>query len=647
MWSLGVVLFVMVYGFAPFQPMGSYANEPIEKIVCAGFHPQVLKGYGPWFPASMPRSSECRDLISRLLERDPAVRITAAEALMHPWLTSAPVAKCPFDPLLLSSIKRFQANSLLKMQLIRLFSKYVLSDTDIETLRDQFKRMDTDGDGYITAQEIFSVAKAVSLLLPEGQEAAKSLQEESDRLKRRVQANLQLIENAPTLMNGEGSDEVDATSSTNSNDVREDTEVLGRKRRASLANVLSAAAMTAAAVTAAVNGPKQPDTQFKGELSAALEGAHPGLKRVKTSEIADQGVDSASPDTLEAASHPLDTEHAGDESSSMSSFARRASLRPSWGRKTSLPMLETKESDTPSLVDLWTPTNSVESVPSLDKFSLGGLSRAAMPIVERIVSSGTAAMHEPLRDLIGWTVRASLEDAEAIVKRLDSDGDGKLTFDEVIAAAVHAKLMAKEERLWKIFRAMDTDNDGALSTEEIKQALLGCGMTLKTKVKRRIRKSTLRHLEAKTIDEGDESGSQSSEDSVDSEDSERKRETGKAREMDDDEEVMYSHRHPHRRRSSLGLTKQAALESIAMSASLPATIPPGILANLSSCERYESIGEDFNPDDWIEYEEDITEQEVFGPYLNERGLVQYERFLDLMEFVDFDLANVLQSDLGL
>lgn len=51
---------------------------------------------GPWFPADRPISRSAMDLIARLLETDIANRLTAKEALAHPWFGSAD--KQPLHP---------------------------------------------------------------------------------------------------------------------------------------------------------------------------------------------------------------------------------------------------------------------------------------------------------------------------------------------------------------------------------------------------------------------------------------------------------------------------------------------------------------------------------------------------------------------
>ncbi|TYZ59554.1 hypothetical protein PybrP1_009587 [[Pythium] brassicae (nom. inval.)] len=69
MFSAGVLLFEMVLGYAPFYPPSSCTYMPLE------------------FPRDCNASPQVRHLLSKLLQRDPALRLTASQALGHPWVT--------------------------------------------------------------------------------------------------------------------------------------------------------------------------------------------------------------------------------------------------------------------------------------------------------------------------------------------------------------------------------------------------------------------------------------------------------------------------------------------------------------------------------------------------------------------------------
>jgi len=91
MWSVGVIMFVMLFGYPPFyvdpnKYYGKNEASAIYKLIEKGFIPEIRQGYGPWFPKKVIVSDEARNLISLLLETDRAKRINAKEALLHPWI---------------------------------------------------------------------------------------------------------------------------------------------------------------------------------------------------------------------------------------------------------------------------------------------------------------------------------------------------------------------------------------------------------------------------------------------------------------------------------------------------------------------------------------------------------------------------------
>eukprot|EP01036_Dinobryon_divergens_P029898 gene29899-39068_t len=77
MWSLGVVVFVLLGGYMPFS--GATQAKLFRNIQLGvfEFHPAYWKDV----------SEEAKDLISSLIEVNPSRRLTADQALQHPWLT--------------------------------------------------------------------------------------------------------------------------------------------------------------------------------------------------------------------------------------------------------------------------------------------------------------------------------------------------------------------------------------------------------------------------------------------------------------------------------------------------------------------------------------------------------------------------------
>ncbi|KAJ3385887.1 hypothetical protein HDU84_001969 [Entophlyctis sp. JEL0112] len=77
-WSTGCVAFQLVYGRLPFV-------SPIKTSIL-GSKPKLV------FPDMYPVSEQGKAFIAALLQENPDMRPTAAEALEHPWLSGAPLA---------------------------------------------------------------------------------------------------------------------------------------------------------------------------------------------------------------------------------------------------------------------------------------------------------------------------------------------------------------------------------------------------------------------------------------------------------------------------------------------------------------------------------------------------------------------------
>ena len=72
MWSAGVVLYAMLYGTVPFK--ANNMSELQKMIIKAKY---TLKD---------DISASARDLLSKLLEKDPTKRLTIPQILVHDWL---------------------------------------------------------------------------------------------------------------------------------------------------------------------------------------------------------------------------------------------------------------------------------------------------------------------------------------------------------------------------------------------------------------------------------------------------------------------------------------------------------------------------------------------------------------------------------
>ncbi|XP_031260391.1 calcium-dependent protein kinase 20-like [Pistacia vera] len=143
-WSAGVIIYILLCGVPPFW-------DETEQ----GIFEQVLKGDLDFISEPWPTISDgAKDLVRRMLVRDPKKRLTAHEVLSHPWVQVHGVAPDkPLDSAVLSRLKQFSAMNKLKKIAIRVIAES-LSEEEIAGLKEMFKMIDTDNSGHITLEEL-------------------------------------------------------------------------------------------------------------------------------------------------------------------------------------------------------------------------------------------------------------------------------------------------------------------------------------------------------------------------------------------------------------------------------------------------------------------------------------------------------------
>ncbi|CAI0429761.1 unnamed protein product [Linum tenue] len=145
-WSIGVIAYILLCGSRPF-----WARTE------SGIFRAVLKADPSFDEAPWPSMSpEARDFVKRLLNKDPRKRITAAQALSHPWIKSSnDVIKVPLDIIVFKLMKSYMRSSSLRKAALKALSKTLTVD-ELFFLKEQFALLEPSKNGTISLDNIKS-----------------------------------------------------------------------------------------------------------------------------------------------------------------------------------------------------------------------------------------------------------------------------------------------------------------------------------------------------------------------------------------------------------------------------------------------------------------------------------------------------------
>ncbi|KAK8952945.1 CDPK-related kinase 1 [Platanthera guangdongensis] len=139
MWSVGVIVYILLCGSRPF-----WARTE------SGIFRAVLKAEPSFNEAPWPSlSSEAKDFVKRLLNKDYRRRMTAAQALSHPWIQQFEMVKYPLDMLVYMLVKAYVHSSPLKKSALTALAK-TLTAPQLSYLREQFTLLEPNKSGYIS-----------------------------------------------------------------------------------------------------------------------------------------------------------------------------------------------------------------------------------------------------------------------------------------------------------------------------------------------------------------------------------------------------------------------------------------------------------------------------------------------------------------
>lgn len=155
-WALGVMLYVFLSGYLPFQ--GENRQQLASKIKQGAIHFQHSE--------FKQVSKESMDLIEHMLHKDHKKRYSAQQAMQHPWFKlEQKEINNTLDINILKNLQAFKGQSKLKKAAMNLLVK--MADTKaIENLKQEFHKIDKDRTGLIHASELKSAMQNIDNNIP-------------------------------------------------------------------------------------------------------------------------------------------------------------------------------------------------------------------------------------------------------------------------------------------------------------------------------------------------------------------------------------------------------------------------------------------------------------------------------------------------
>ena len=151
-WSCGVIMYILLSARPPF--CGDDDNAIMERV--------IVGKYDLDSPPFDTVSKNALDLIRKLLTMDPSKRITAEEALEHPWFKEFK-AKESYNKItdrdtiqrLIINLKKYRRTSVIQETALAYLVHHFPQIKDVINSCKLFNQIDKSGDGKITKEELF------------------------------------------------------------------------------------------------------------------------------------------------------------------------------------------------------------------------------------------------------------------------------------------------------------------------------------------------------------------------------------------------------------------------------------------------------------------------------------------------------------
>lgn len=155
LWSLGVIIFMLISGYAPFE------GDKVQQTA------DITTGRYTWRPSYWSHiSAEGVDFVKSFLHFDPVKRLTALSALEHSWITSRVYKLSPLSNIqcinVVQGLSQFQAATKLRKAALLTMARSMTSGDIDDEVRNLFLQFDHSHSGMIEVRHLVEVVTTLS-----------------------------------------------------------------------------------------------------------------------------------------------------------------------------------------------------------------------------------------------------------------------------------------------------------------------------------------------------------------------------------------------------------------------------------------------------------------------------------------------------